>query len=252
MKNQMRKFGLIGFPLGHSFSKGYFADKFAREGILNCSYENYPLEEIDQLTDLIASDAELTGLNVTIPYKEEVLSLLDEIDDEAEKIGAVNTIKINRKGNQVNLKGFNTDVYGFEKPLLEVLKQKHNKALILGTGGAAKAVSYILRKNGISYKYVSRTPRDEKMLSYSALTPEIVNSCKLLINTSPIGMHPRIGDCPDIPYDAIGGDHILYDLIYNPEKTEFLKKGEEKKATLLNGLPMLYLQAERAWEIWSS
>lgn len=248
----MRKFGLIGYPLGHSFSKGYFGEKFRRERIDDAVYENFPMENVEDLPDLVSTQKDLLGLNVTIPHKEAVFSILDEVDPEADKIGAVNTIRIYREGTSIHMKGFNTDVYGFEKPLLDVLQPVHNKALVLGTGGAAKAVAYILDKHRIHFKYVSRTPRNERMLSYDQLTPDLIREHKLIINTSPIGMSPNTEDCPRLPYDAITPEHILYDLIYNPEQTLFLRKGSEKKASLINGLPMLYLQAERSWEIWNA
>ena len=247
----MRKFGLIGYPLGHSFSKGYFENKFKAENINDCTYENFPLEKIEKLRDLIFRIPDLTGLNVTIPYKEQVMSFIDELDPEADRVGAVNTIRIYRSANEYHLKGYNTDIIGFEKPLTDVLKPIHNAALVLGTGGASKAVVYVLKKQGINYQYVSRVPKNASILSYSDLTPEIISSCKIIINTSPSGMYPHIDNCPQIPYNTIGPDHILYDLIYNPEMTLFLKRGKEKKATLINGLPMLYGQAEESWKIWN-
>jgi shikimate dehydrogenase len=248
----MKKFGLIGFPLGHSFSKGYFTEKFESENLSGYSYENYAIDNIAKLKDLIKAEPLLRGLNVTIPYKEQVIQYLDEMDDEAGMIGAVNTIKIIRSGRSYKLKGYNTDVIGFEQPLLKVLKPIHNSALVLGTGGASKAVLFILNKHGIRHINVSRNPKNSSMISYSDLTRELVLKNKLIINTSPLGMFPDIDNCPPIPYDAIGPDHILYDLIYNPEKTLFLQKGEEKKATLINGLPMLYGQAECSWQIWNA
>ena len=248
----MKKYGLIGFPLEHSFSRNYFTQKFKSENLLNCAYTNYPIENIQLLSKIIDDNPELVGLNVTIPYKQQVLEFLDRIDNEASEVGAVNTIKIIREGISYRLHGFNTDIHGFEKPLLENLKPIHQSALILGTGGASKAVAYILRKQGISFQWVSRKPKNKAILSYSDLTPELISESKLIINTSPLGMYPGIDKCPAIPYESIGPDHILYDLIYNPEKTLFLKKGEQKKATVINGLPMLYIQAEKAWEIWNS
>jgi shikimate dehydrogenase len=248
----MKKYGLIGYPLGHSFSKGYFTTKFERENISDCMYDNFPLTNISELESLLRLEPCLAGLNVTIPYKEQVLPYLDEGDEEAEKIGAVNSIKIFRYDEKTWLKGYNTDAYGFEQPLKNVLTPLHASALVLGTGGAAKAVIYILSKLNIRFLFVSRNPRESSMLSYNELTPEHVQQHKLIINTSPVGMFPNINTCPSIPYEAIGSDHILYDLVYNPEKTLFLKRGEEKKATLINGLPMLYGQAERSWQIWNS
>ena len=248
----MRKFGLIGFPLGHSFSKGYFREKFEKENISGCQYDNYPLESIHGLTALCAEDRELEGLNVTIPYKQQVIPFLHSIDEEARAIGAVNCLKITRDpGNAHRIKGFNTDCYGFETPLKNALKEYHTKALILGTGGASKAVEHVLKKLEIPFTYVSRKPANEHILSYQKLNEEIISEFKIIVNTSPLGMYPDIGSCPDIPYSGITSHHILYDLVYNPELTLFLKLGKEKKATTINGLPMLYLQAERSWEIWN-
>lgn len=248
----MRKFGLIGFPLGHSFSKGYFTRKFERDNITDCLYDNFPIDQISKIKELIELEKTLIGLNVTIPYKEKVIPFLDEKDQEAEQIGAVNTIQIFRSGNNIKLKGYNTDVIGFEQPLLSALKPIHKSALILGTGGASKAVVFVLRKHSIDYRFISRNPKESSILSYSDLTPEIISEHKIIINTSPVGMYPLTEDYPDIPYNSISSDHILYDLIYNPEKTVFLKKGEEKKATLINGLPMLIGQAEGSWQIWNN
>jgi len=248
----MRKFGLIGFPLEHSFSKNYFTKKFESEKLFDCVYHNYPIENIHQIRKIINDNSELIGLNVTIPYKQKVMEFLDAVDNEASEVGAVNTIKIVREQKRFHLQGFNTDIHGFEKPLLENLKSIHRSALILGTGGASKAVAYILQKHGITYHYVSRTPKDDTIFSYNDLTTGLVKRHKLIINTSPLGMYPDITKCPAIPYEAIGPDHILYDLIYNPEKTLFLNNGEQKKATIINGLPMLYIQAEKSWEVWNS
>jgi shikimate dehydrogenase len=247
----MRKFGLIGFPLSHSFSKGYFTRKFADEKIAGCEYNNYPIEDIAQLNNLIAKDTNLVGLNVTIPYKEKVLVFLNEIDSDAAEIGAVNTLKINRLGNKIHLKGYNTDVYGFAEPLKKVIKSEHKNALILGTGGASKAVAWVLESMKIDFTFVSRKAHGNKCINYSDITPELIKTSTLIINTSPAGMYPNVAVCPELPYDSIGSKHILYDLIYNPEETLFLKYGKTKKATTLNGLPMLHLQAEKAWEIWN-
>ncbi len=247
----MRKFGLIGFPLGHSFSQGYFTSKFKEEGIIDCLYENYPLPEINKLTELIQSNQDIVGINVTIPYKEQVLQYLNEIDDEAKAIGAVNTIKVTRDKGNFFLKGYNTDVYGFKESLIKVFTPKSQQALILGTGGAAKAVVWTLESLNINYRFVSRNPKRTGDYSYQQLTREIIQENKLIINTSPVGMYPYTDKAPELPYEGIGPEHVLFDLIYNPEKTLFLKYGEQKKATTLNGLPMLYLQAEKAWEIWN-
>lgn len=248
----MKQFGLIGYPLGHSFSQKYFTEKFSKEGLTGYAYKNFPLVSIEALPELIESNPDLAGLNVTIPYKEQVIQYLDDIDQQAAEIGAVNTILINRKNGKVSLKGFNTDVFGFERPLLKVLRDVHTSALVLGTGGASKAVAYILARHGMKVQFVSRSPKSADMISYEQITPELLGEVKVIVNCSPLGMHPNIDRCPDIPYEVLTEDHILYDLIYNPEKTLFLKKGEEKKANLINGLPMLYIQAEEAWKIWNS
>lgn len=247
----MRKFGLIGYPLSHSFSKSYFTKKFLSEGINDCEYETYPLENISFIKDLLDREPHLSGLNVTIPYKEQVLQFLDEVDAQAIEIGAVNTIRISRINNKQHLKGFNTDAFGFAEPLKKVLKPSHKNALIFGTGGASKAVAWVLNSLGIEYSFVSRRPQKNNSIDYAGLTFEIIRKNTLLINTSPVGMFPNVDAAPDIPYEAVTSEHILYDLIYNPEETLFLKKGATKKATTLNGLPMLYLQAEKAWEIWN-
>jgi shikimate dehydrogenase len=248
----MRKFGLIGYPLGHSFSKGYFLKKFQKENITDCTYDNYSIEKIERLDLVIKQNPELIGLNVTIPYKQQVINFLNELDDEAALIGAVNLIKIDRSKEKAILKGYNTDVYGFEESIKKVLKYHHKKALILGTGGASKAVAFVLEKLNIHFSYVSRNPKHNNTIFYDQLTPELVSENTVIINTSPLGMFPDVETCPDIPYDAITSDHILYDLVYNPEKTLFLIKGEQKKATIMNGLPMLCLQAEKSWQIWNS
>lgn len=248
----MKKFGLIGFPLGHSFSKAYFSEKFKKENIRDCQYDNYPLEDISSLQKLIRDNTELIGLNVTIPHKQAVIPLLNEMDNEAAAIGAVNTIKISLEKGDPHLIGYNTDIYGFENPLLEVLSHEHKKALILGTGGASKAVEYILQKHHVECCFVSRNPKVPKVFSYENLTEELIAQFQIIVNTSPIGMFPDIDNKPAIPYEGLGKMHILYDLIYNPEKTLFLKEGEKRGTHIINGLPMLHMQAEKAWEIWNS
>ncbi len=243
----MLLFGLIGYPLTHSFSKNYFTEKFKKEGIENCRYENFQLATIKDLSKVIDENPDLQGLNVTIPHKESVLQFLNERDELVKQTGACNCIKI------VNGKliGYNTDVIGFEKSLLNKLKPAHKNALILGTGGAAKAVEFVLRKIGIHYKYVSRYP-SVKNLSYEQLTPDLVKKNTLIINTTPLGMYPKVTEAPPLLYDAITQKHFLFDLIYNPEKTLFLKKGEERGAVIQNGYDMLVYQAEESWKIWSS
>lgn len=246
----MRTFGLIGYPLSHSFSKKYFTEKFEKEKISDCRYNNYSIESIEMLHDIIKNENTICGLNVTIPYKEKVIQYMDEMDDAAAEIGAVNTIKVYYDG-AMKLKGFNTDCYGFYESIKPFLNKKHKKALILGTGGASKAVAYSLKELGIEYSYVSRYPKNKEHLSYFNLN-NILNEYMVIVNTSPLGMYPNIDSFPEIPYNEIGKEHILYDLVYNPEETVFLKKGKLKGAVTINGLNMLHLQAEKAWEIWNN
>lgn len=247
----MKNYGLIGYPLSHSFSKKYFAEKYVTEGITDCFYDLFPLENINQFPQLLTQIEGLVGLNVTIPYKEQVLPFLDEIDTDAAAIGAVNTIKITNG----KLKGFNTDVYGFGQSLLPILNNKYNsnlklKALILGTGGASKAVLYALNKLGIETKFVSRNPQNNQF-SYDDLTETIITSHQIIVNTTPLGMSPKINSFPNIPYSFLTKNHLLYDLVYNPKISAFLQKGLDKEATIKNGLEMLHLQAEKSWEIWN-
>ncbi len=239
----MKKFGLIGYPLSHSFSPTYFAKKFEREKIEGCAYDLYPLEQIEMVKDLFASD--LLGLNVTIPYKEVVIPFLDEIDESAAAIGAVNTIKI--VGGKT--KGFNTDVWGFEQSLRPLLTH-HQKALILGTGGAAKAVQFVLDKLYIAYKLVSRTP-EKKEIAYTEIDKNLLSEYTIIVNTTPLGMSPKVNACPNLPYEHIHKRHLLYDLVYNPAETLFMQKGKTQGAVVKNGLEMLELQAEKAWDIWN-
>jgi shikimate dehydrogenase len=241
----MKKYGLIGFPLSHSFSKKYFSDKFINENIQGVEYNSYPLEDITALSALLNSEPMLAGLNVTIPYKEQVIPFLDELSDEVKEIGACNCISI--KGT--TLKGYNTDVIGFEKSLKKKLKPYHQKALVLGTGGAAKAVYYILRKNQIPFLKVSRT-NGENQITYESLTKEIIESHQLIVNTTPLGMYPEVNSFPPIPYQYLGDQHYLFDLVYNPAKTIFLSRGEERGAAIENGADMLVDQAEASWDIW--
>ncbi|HLK28965.1 MAG TPA: shikimate dehydrogenase [Puia sp.] len=244
----MRKFGLIGYPLSHSFSQKYFTEKFNKENIEDCSYQNFSIPAIQEISSIILSEAELCGLNVTIPYKEQVIPFLDFKNEVVEQINACNCIKIiDRK-----LYGFNTDVVGFEISLKKKLKAHHKNALILGTGGAAKAVEYVMKKLGIEYKLVSRKPSSENAISYNDLNENIIRSHQLIVNTSPIGMYPNVYAYPEITYQAITSQHYFFDLIYNPAKTAFLQKGEERGAVIENGLEMLVLQAEESWRIWNS
>ena len=240
------KFGLIGKDISYSFSKNYFSSKFKNLGLDNYEYVNYDLKSIDEFKNI--KNKELKGLNVTIPYKESVIEFLDVINDEAKLIGAVNTIKIDKKGK---LTGFNTDVYGFEESLKPLLKKSHKKALVLGTGGASKAVCYVLDKLKIDYLLVSRNP-EIIQVSYNDLNKELLENYTIIINCTPIGTNPKIDKFPKIPYNYITNKHLLYDLIYNPEKTRFLREGEKRGATISNGRKMLELQAEKSWNIWKS
>jgi shikimate dehydrogenase len=247
-----KKLGLIGYPLTHSFSAKYFAEKFKKEGIEGYTYENFEIPKIEDFTEIIENNPDIVGLNVTIPFKEQIIPFLDELDDEAREIGAVNTIKVIRKDGVVKLKGYNTDIYGFRETLKPLLKMHHYKALILGTGGAAKAVEYVLKKIGLDILYVSRNPKSENEKRYEELNDIAVNNFPVIINSTPLGMYPKIDVCPSLPYDYLTKDNLLYDLIYNPSETLFMKKGAEKGAITQNGLEMLKLQAQKAWEIWNS
>jgi len=246
----MRLYGLIGYPLGHSFSQKYFSEKFTREGIADARYELFPLKNIADLPALLEQNPDLRGLNVTIPHKENVIPFLHELDETARAVGAVNCIKIeNRK-----LRGFNTDVIGFGKSLQTVdggWWTIHDKmALILGTGGASKAVAYVLKKLGVSYQFVSRHPVGENQISYADLSSLLTPHLSLLINTTPLGMAPNVDVCPDLPFERLTPEHFVYDLIYNPSETLLLRRAKSQGCTVKNGLEMLHLQAEAAWEIW--
>lgn len=247
----MRLFGLIGYPLDHTFSPRYFAEKFEKEGIDNCEYRAFPISELDQLTKLLAEYPELEGLNVTKPYKQMVLNYMNVIDGEAYKVGAVNTVKITHRGLDFHLKGFNTDIYGYRESLRKLLKPEHNQALILGSGGASKAIQYVLDAFGINYRLVSRKP-GENCVTYEELSNKLIAESKLIINATPIGSYPRNDEAPPIPYEALGSEHLLYDLVYNPPTTKFMKKGLEQGAVVKNGQEMLELQAEKSWEIWNN
>ncbi len=246
---EKRSFGLLGKQISYSFSRGYFSEKFEKLNLDNYSYENFDLESIEELINLLKKRPDLAGLNVTIPYKEAVIAYLDELDPEAAEIGAVNTIKFLKNGR---LKGYNTDCYGFEESLKPFLVSHPKKALILGTGGASKAIDYVLKKLGISTLFVSRNPREENQIAYSEISSELLRDSKILVNCTPLGTFPNVDDHPDINYKFLTENHLLYDLIYNPKETRFLKKGRQQGAKTLNGLKMLELQAEKAWEIWSA
>lgn len=246
----MKRFGIIGYPLGHSFSPGYFNEKFENEGI-EAHYDKYELPVITDLQAVIDYTPDLCGFNVTIPYKEKVMSYLDSVSPEARAIGAVNVVKISRKdGNKPYLEGYNSDVIGFTRSIQPLLDNHHKKALILGTGGASKAVNYGLHQFGIETVLVSRSQKD-KTIQYQQITPEMLAEYTVIVNCTPCGMAPHFNECPDIPYEALSKQHLLYDLIYNPDETLFLKKGKAQGALTKNGLEMLLLQAEAGWEIWN-
>jgi shikimate dehydrogenase len=248
-KEFMDKYGLIGYPLGHSFSISYFNQKFQDENI-DAVYENYEIPSIDELPEVLSSNPELKGINVTIPYKEKVLPFLDSISPEARAIGAVNVIRVSHKGNKTLLKGYNSDVIGFTKSIEPMLDKKlHQKALILGTGGASKAIDYGLRNLGLETVFVSRYERPGT-IQYKNITPEVVKEYNVIINCTPIGMYPKTEVCPELPYEAMDSHTILYDLIYNPDETLFMKRGAEYGANVKNGLEMLLLQAFSSWEFW--
>ncbi len=262
----MKKFGLIGYPLGHSFSEKYFSEKFEKLGLSDHEYKLYPLQNLSDFPALLKDDKDICGLNVTIPHKIGVMYYLDEIDPVAKEVDAVNCIKVTHhhavrslfsgelctmNAHKPKLKGYNTDVYGFEQSLKPMLKNYHKKALVLGNGGAARAVKYVLEKLKIDYTFVSRKPYGN-IISYQDLGKEVVKEHKIIINTSPVGTYPNIDEAPAIPYDFIDDKHLFYDLIYNPEETTFLKRGREKGAQIKNGYEMLELQAEKSWDIWNS
>ena len=241
-------FGLLGRNISYSFSRGYFTDKFQKLHLNNHSYVNFDMQHCDEFPNIISSEKNLKGLNVTIPYKQEIIPFLDELDEIAKQIGAVNTIKITKKNT---LKGYNSDAVGFEKSIKPLLKNHHQKALILGTGGASKAVAYVFQKNNISFQFVSRNPDSIHEISYENLNPAIMESHTIIVNCSPLGTSPNIEKYPDIPYQFLNQQHLLYDLIYNPDETVFLSKGKKQGATIKNGLEMLQLQAEESWRIWN-
>ena len=261
----MKQYGLIGFPLSHSFSKKYFTEKFTAEGIEDAVYDLYPLEHIKDLQDLLDENPNLVGLNITIPHKVSIIPYLDWIEHDARTAGAVNCICISAEsplqaaftgevgiqGHDFRLEGYNTDLYGFEMSIKPLINDTNDEALVLGDGGAAKAVKCVLENMGITYKTVTRKPHPDHLL-FSDLKPHHIKQHKIIINTTPLGTAPNIDECPPIPYEAITDEHLLYDLIYNPEETLFLKRGREQGATTKNGYEMLVLQAEKSWEIWNT
>lgn len=245
----MNVFGLIGYPLGHSFSKQYFTEKFAKEGIKDCVFEAFPIASIDEFPSLLENNPDLKGLCVTIPYKEQVLGYIDELSEEVKSIGATNSITV--RDNK--LVAYNTDIAGFRQSFKKLLQPHHTKALVLGTGGAAKAVQYVLKELGIEYLAVSRSnSNDAGFINYTAIDEALMNEYTIVINCTPVGMWPNENDCPAIPYELITSRHYLYDLVYKPEETLFLKKGKEKNAATQNGYEMLVIQAEESWRIWNS
>lgn len=246
----MQKYGLIGYPLRHSFSIGYFNEKFRSEGIA-AEYLNFEIPTIGNLPDIIKENPGLKGLNVTIPYKEQVIPFLDELSKDTAAIGAVNVIKILRQKGKTKLVGYNTDIIGFTQSIEPLLEEHHKKALILGTGGASKAVFHGLKKLGVESIFVSRTKHPD-MLTYEELTPEIIAAYTVIVNCTPVGMYPKVDFCPDIPYECLTANHLLYDLLYNPDTTLFMRKGAGQGSVTKNGLEMLLLQAFAAWEIWNS
>lgn len=246
----MRVFGLIGKTLGHSFSPGFFEEKFLRENLPGYTYRLFPIEKISDVVRLIRENPEIDGLNVTIPYKQDVIRYLNHISPDARRMGAVNTIKIFRKQNSIQLSGYNTDAFGFQHAC-RALQSRH-AALVLGTGGSAKAVCFVLELFGIPYLSVSRNPKYPKIIGYNDLDKSIMDQHRLIINTTPLGMHPETDSCPPVPYQYLTRKHFLFDLIYNPAETEFLKRGKQAGATIQNGEVMLELQAEKSWEIWNS
>lgn len=245
----METYGLVGHPLGHSFSKDFFNQKFQAEGI-DAQYVNFDIPTIELLNEILTNQP-INGLNVTIPYKEKVIPFLDELSEEAKAIGAVNVIKVYQQNDRIYLKGFNSDVIGFSQSIQPLLNTTHKKALILGTGGASKAIQFGLNQLNIETKFVSRKSSDNT-LTYAQLSSEIMKEYTIVVNCTPVGMYPHTDECPEIPYEFIGKEHILYDLVYNPEETLFIKKGKAAGATTKNGLEMLHLQAQAAWNIWTN
>ncbi|MBR3066525.1 MAG: shikimate dehydrogenase [Prevotella sp.] len=245
----MDKYGLIGYPLGHSFSIGYHNQRFADEGI-NAKYINFEISNIEQLIEVLSQNPDLKGLNVTIPYKEKVMEYLDYISPEARAIGAVNVIRVIHEGKKIVLRGYNSDVIGFTQSIEPMLESYHKKALVLGTGGASKAVAYGLKSLGIEPVFVSRYERPGT-IQYQNITPDVVKEYNVIVNCTPLGMFPKVDSCPDLPYEALDDRNILYDLIYNPDETLFMKKGAERGAAVKNGLEMLLLQAFASWEYWN-
>jgi len=246
----MRKYGLIGYPLGHSFSKIYFTDKFLKEHINGCSYDNFPISDIRMLHKILDEETDLLGLNVTIPYKSEIIRYLDFIDNEAREIGAVNVLKIKRGGDRIQLHGYNSDITGIADSLSPYLGRENRNAIVLGTGGSSRSVCYVLKKSGWNVTQVSRNKR-AGILDYSDINAGILLDASLIINTTPLGMYPDSETRPEIDYSLLTENHILFDLVYNPELTLFLQSGMKMGCSVISGLKMLHSQAERAWQIWN-
>jgi len=247
----MKTFGLIGYPLGHSWSAGYFSAKFEKEGISDVRYVNFPLEQISLLPELLQGDPTLAGLNETIPYKEKVIPYLDALEGAAQEIGAVNCISVKRSPKGIQLTGHNTDAVGFEQSIESKVPLRDRIAMILGTGGAAKAAAWVLQKNGCNIIWVSRRPSEGRSVGYDAITRQMLSECTLIINTTPLGMMPLEEGFPPIPYHWLESKQYLFDMVYNPTQTVFLKKGVEMGCTTISGLDMLHRQAEAAWSIWN-
>ncbi len=243
----MPEFGLVGKTLGHSFSKHYFEEKFRKEG-LNYTFENFELSSIEEIQGVF-SIPDLKGFSVTIPYKEQIISYLDSLSEEAKVIGAVNCVRISEDGQRI---GYNTDVFGFHQMIKPFLTNEHERAMILGTGGASKAVAYVLKNIGLDVIWISRNPLKEKEFSYDAVNEHMLRACKVIVNCTPVGTFPDIDECVSFPFDYLTDKHLCIDLIYNPEETRFLKESGLRGATTLNGLSMLKEQANKAWEIWNT
>jgi shikimate dehydrogenase len=246
----MRQYGLIGYPLGHSFSQEYFERKFAAENIAGCEYKNFPLPNLKNLPELVHNNPSLCGLNVTIPHKTGILKFINVLDPVVREVGSANVLKIRRSGSNIEIFGYNSDIYGIEVSLGMYLTSGIKIGLILGTGGSSRAVRYVLEKHGIDAIFISRNRR-QGVLNYKDLTPEIILGSRLIINTTPLGMFPDTGSKPDIDYNLLNREHILFDLVYNPDPTLFLKTGQERGCITISGIKMLYAQAEKSWEIWN-
>jgi len=246
----MDRYGLIGFPLKHSFSKDYFNSKFSSEGI-DAEYINFEIASIKDFKTVIKNNPDLKGLNVTIPYKEQVIPYLDGLSENARLIGAVNVIKFDRKKKKLKLTGYNSDIIGFKQSIEPLLQPHHKRALILGNGGSAKAIFYGLKQMGLDATYVSREKTSPQILTYSELSPEIMETHTIIVNCTPVGMWPNVNNYPDIPYNFVTNKHLLYDLLYNPNETLFMNKGEQQGAIVKNGLEMLLLQAFASWNFWN-